>query len=170
MATYSFKSGPLIIKDVKRADPQRIGNELHRIASDHDGRLRPRDVWLAAQNVRNPLHRHIEWDKDKAARAHQLSQVRELIQIIRVVDDEAPTKTPTVAYVNVVDRGGAAYRYIREVRGNGDLAQLVLEQADRDLEAWQRRHADLIDAVQHVERARTAVRRRSSHSETRAAP
>ncbi len=164
----TFRDGPITIKAAAKADPQKIGEELARITTANSGKLTPQDVVDAARSTRSALHRHFEWDDAKAAAAHRLSQAREIIAIIRVVDKEADTGRRQV-FLSVADRGGVSYRTVEEVRGSADLQRIVLNQADRDLAAWQRRYAEIVDAVGHVEQARAAVQRRREELETRAA-
>ena len=165
---YVFRDGPITIKAAAKADPQKIGEELSKITAASGGKLTPQAVVLAARNTRSALHRHFEWDDARAAAAHRLSQAREIIAIIRVVDREADTGRRQV-FLSVAEKGGVSYRTVEEVRGSVDLQRIVLNQADRDLVAWQKRYAEIVDAVGHVEQARAVVQRRREELETRAA-
>lgn len=165
---YVFRDGPITIKAAAKADPQKIGEELSKITVAHGGKLTPHDVVEAARSTRSALHRHFEWDDERAAAAHRLSQAREIIAVIRVVDKEADSGRRQV-FLSVADKGGVSYRTVEEVRGSADLQRIVLNQADRDLAAWQRRYAEIVDAVGHIEQARAAVQRRREQLETRAA-
>jgi len=152
MLRFSFKETPFVIKNAKDADAQAIGTELTRISDQNGGLLTPDNAWEAARNRRNPLHRHVEWNVEIAAKAYQLDQCRELIRIIRVVDTDRDDKKRR-AFVSIND-GGRAYRSTGEVLDSRDLQLLVLEQAEKDLKAWEARYGDLLEICAMVRQAR----------------
>jgi hypothetical protein len=155
MLRFAFKPDvPLLFKNAKDADPQAIGEALTRIKDQHGGLLTADDTWEVARNRRHPLHKHIEWDLEAAAKAHQLSQCRALIRIIRVVDTDRDEKSRH-AFVNVTDNeNGRAYRSSGEILDSRSLQMLVLEQAERDLRAWEARYSDLLEICEMVRQAR----------------
>lgn len=163
---YVFREGPVTIKAAAKADPQRIGEELTRISDALEGKLTPQAVVESARSTRSALHKHFEWDDEKAAVAHRLSQAREIISIIRVVDKAAESGRRQV-FLSVADKGGTSYRTVDEIRGSLQLQTIVLAQADRDLAAWQRRYAEISDAIGHIKEARAVVQRRRQEIETR---
>lgn len=157
---YEFRDdGVVAIKNLKRANPQRIGEELAKITDAHDGRLTPDDVVEAAKNPRSALHKHFEWNDQAAAQAFRLDQAREIIRTIRIVEDESSGEL-TRAFLSVVDKGGAAYRRVQDVRTSGDLQAAVLQQADRDLEAWQKRYRSIAEICEEVAEARRKIARK----------
>lgn len=162
---YVFKDAPVAIMNAKKADPQRIGQALARIAADGGGRLTPDAVVEAARNARSALHRHFEWDDAKAASAYRLEQAREIIRVIRL-DDGA--EEPTRAFLSVKDDSGVSYRTSQEVSGSIDLQLAVLKQAERDLDAFQKRYKELTEVCSDVISAREKVKTRREQLEARA--
>lgn len=156
MIKYAFRE-PLTIKNAKGADPQKIGEELARITTDCGGQLTPNLVVDRARDRKNVLHPHFEWEDAVAAEAYRRDQAREIIRVIRIVDDEDQVRP---AFLSIREGGGTAYRTISDVMGSSDLQRRVMEQADRDLAAWQNRYADLTDACKLVKSARAKVRKR----------
>jgi hypothetical protein len=159
MAKYSFREeGPLALKGAKRANAQRIGTELERIAKANNGTLTPRATVDAATDERNYLHRFFEWNNERAADAHRLDQARYLIRVIRVVDETRQDSPVRMAFLSVSDgKAGRSYIPLANVIDSPRLSILVLEQAERDLAAWQRRYSELADLCAEVGRLRSRL-------------
>lgn len=153
MIRYSFKDKPLTIKGGKKANPQKIGEELARLGASNAGHIRPKDVIEAARNPRSALHKLIEWDDAKAADSYRLDQAREIIRIIRVEVDEAP---PQRAFLSVND-GKTSYRTAQEVRSSVHLQDLVLRSALKELQAFQKRYAEIEDVCSDLQAAQDKI-------------
>ena len=157
MLRFSFKEAPLLFKNAKGADPQSIGEALTRIKDENKGLLTAENAWEAARNRRHPLHKHVEWNVEIAAKAYQLDQCRELIRIIRVVDADRDTRIRR-AFVSINDGdNGRAYRATGEILDSRSLQLLVLEQAEKDLRAWELRYQDLLEICEMVRQARLRI-------------
>lgn len=165
MITYTFRDEPVAILNAKKADPQRIGRALAKIAADGAGRLTPSAVVEAARDVRSPLHRHFEWDDSKAAHAYRKDQAREIIRVIRAEENGS---TPTRAFLSVSDGSGVSYRTAQEVMASVELQLAVLKAAERDLDAFTARYRDLVDICDDVRAAREKVKARRETAEARA--
>lgn len=156
MIKYVFADDETVaIKNKKRANPQRIGEELERISQLHGGKLTPRAVMQEARTGRNPLHPFFEWDDKKAAESYRLEQARHIIRIVRVEDAEM--ENAPRAFLSVTDKAGTAYYSVQTVRGNSDLQMIVLRQAERDLDAFNKRYRELTDVCDLVREAREKV-------------
>lgn len=167
MIRYVFKDDPVAFKGAKNADPQKIGEELARLATNAGGDLTPKAVVEAARDPKNLLHPHFEWDDAIAADRYRQDQAREIIRCIRVEDDE--TEQPERAFLSVAGKGGTSYRTLQDVRSSIDLQKAVLSAAERDLDAFERRYRDMIDVCDLVRSARERVKARRNKIETRAA-
>lgn len=165
MIKYVFREDPVAILNAKKADPQKIGQALAKIAEDCGGRLTPPAVVEAARNDKSPLHRHFEWDDAKAAQSYRLDQARAIIGVIRIDDD---TEEPTRAFLSVKDASGVSYRTAAEVSRSLDLQLAVLKQAERDLEAFGKRYRELEDICEDVAAAREKAKTRRAALEARA--
>lgn len=166
MIKYSFKEDYAILKNAAKADPQKIGEALAKITDANQGRLIPEDVVNAAKSPKSPLHPHFEWNDTVAAHAYRMDQARGIIRIIRVEDADSGEIQP--AYVSV-SQGGVAYRKVEEVVNSRELQLIVLQQAERDLRAFQKRYHMLNDICAAVGEAVAKVERRRAEMETRAA-
>ena len=168
MIRYAFKDKPLTVKAANRADPQKWGEALARIREQHDGHLRARDVWRTAKdNPRNPLHKHFEWDVQKAAEAHWTETARTIIRSITVEDSDGEMKP---AYFSVNQKSGTSYRSYEDVMESADLQFAVLQAAERDLRAWEARYHELEDICDIVRDARLKVADRIAQRRLEAQP
>ena len=167
MISYVFKDGPVTIKNAKKADPQKIGMALAKIAGQQKGRLTPPAVVEAARDTRNPLHKHFEWDNQIAADAFRLDQARTLIRSVALagVDDEDAKP----AFLSIADNAGTSYRAVQEVLDSADLQSAVLAAAERDLAAFEKRYRQLTDICQIISDARAKVAARRNKPESRLA-
>ena len=159
---YVFTDKPLTIKHAKDADPQQIGEALQRVKDSHEGDLNPKDVVEAARSSRNVLHRHFEWDDQKAAEAHRVDQARELIRVICVEEVDHPR--PVRAFLSVTT-DHTTYRTVQEVRTNHEFNLAFLTAAERDMDAMIRRYEELKDVCALIVEARDRVRRRRAQAE-----
>jgi hypothetical protein len=169
MIKYIFREDePLRIKGAGRADPQVFGEALAKITETNGGYLEPDDVVQAAKADSHPLHPHFEWDDSVAAHAYRLDQARSIIRIVRVLDDEAADGT-TRAFLSIKDDGRVSYRAITDVKSSLQLQLAVLNQAERDLDAFVRRYQDMTDICDLVRAAKERVADRRNKFETRKA-
>ncbi len=154
---YSFREGPLPIKNAKDADPQRIGEALAEIDA----------TVAAARDPHNALHPYFEWDDQMAADAYRLDQARGLIRLIRIEDDTQENDPP--AFFSVSEgKAGVSYRTHADVLGSLTLQDAVLRAAERDLKAFEDRYKRLEDICEIVHAARERIAaRRASQIETR---
>src|SRR5260221_7803509 len=164
---YSFREGPLPIKNAKDADPQRIGEALAEIAAAGEGHLTPHATVAAARDPHNALHPYFEWDDQMAADAYRLDQARGLIRLIRIEDDTQENAPP--AFFSVSEgKAGVSYRTHADVLGSLTLQDAVLRAAERDLKAFEDRYKRLEDICEIVHAARERIAaRRASQIETR---
>lgn len=145
---YEFSDAPRAFKNGSRADPEVIGQSLAAIAAAHANRLRPQHVVDAARAPRHPLHKHFEWDVDKAAQAHWLDTARSLCRAVVLVNPSEPVESPRhrmPAWLSVKDPKGIAYRDADQVIGEADFQLAVLRRGLADLEAWTARYRMLED-------------------------
>lgn len=165
MIRYSFKEGPVTIRNARDADPQKLGDALEAIAKGHGGTLTPAVVVEAARDKKSPLHAHFEWDDAKAAVAFRLDQAREIVRLIRVADEEEDK--PRQAFLSINDGGGTAYHRIGDVLNSSALQLRVLAAAERDLSAWERRYSALADICELVTVAREKAKAKREELESR---
>lgn len=159
MIRYVFSESPLTIKGSAKADPQVIGDALEKIRSTNGGRIQPRAVIESARSQRNPLHRHFEWDDSVAAESFRLEQARELIRCVRIVDTGVE-RGSVRAFVSVKSESGVNYHSVRDVQNSATLRYAVLIQAEKDLDAWEKRYKELREICSVVAEARQMIRKK----------
>jgi hypothetical protein len=118
----------------------KIVEELEKIRQKNDGYLRPEDVIKEAQNIKNILHSHFEWDNKKAGQEYRLWQARQLISVCVVT---IGNKTePIRAYVSLTtDRhNGNGYRAMTEILTNTKLRSQMLAEALKELQIFKNKY------------------------------
>lgn len=159
MPHYVFKEDePVRIKAAGKADPQAIGDALEEIRQRKGGELEPKHVVESARSDSHILHPHFEWDDKLAAESFRIDQARNIIRIVRIVDEEG--EEPVRAFLSVTGANGVSYRSVGDVKRSADLQDALLARAQSDLEAFEARYRELKDICQIVTTAREAVQRR----------
>lgn len=148
----------LVINNAKDFDPQKVGLALTATALKHGGKLVAEDALEEARDPRHVLHRHLEWNDGKAAHQHRLAQMRSIIRIVRIEVGTPPEMRR--AFINAPADDGRAYRTLADVLGSGDLRDLILQQAERDLAAWRHRYNELREICELVDVALVELRKR----------
>jgi hypothetical protein len=140
---YSWKPGARHTPGIAAQD---AGEELERIRVKNNGRLENADVVDAAKRKTSPLHAAFEWDDTKAAKAYRLDQAGDLIRAIDVVivKDEGE-KRPIRAFVSVKRDTDRSYTSVQHALSDDELRAQVVAEAWAELEAWRKRHAELIE-------------------------
>jgi hypothetical protein len=155
---------PLVLKNAKDADAQRIGEALARISNANGGRMTPKVVVEAARARNHVLHKHFEWNNDVAADHYRNDQARRIINCVRIISDERPTP----AFISVADKGGVTYRSLGEVLRSPELQLAVLKRAERDLDAFTVRYRELTDICDLVSTAKAKTAEMRARLENRA--
>lgn len=159
MIKYIFRDEePIRIKGASLANPQVIGEALATIAEKNGGQLQPRAVLEEARNKLHPLHPHFEWNDSVAAEHYRVDQARNLIRIVRVEDDNSADGTKR-AFISIND-GETAYHPVAAVQRSADLQRALLRQAQKELDAFERRYRELGDICKIVREANDAIQRR----------
>jgi len=140
---YKWKTGSHHSPDI---DAQVAGEELERIRVRHNGRLENADVVDAAKDERSPLHPAFEWDDETAAHAYRLDQAGNLIRAVDVVIEKPSGEArPIRAFVSVKRDEDRSYTSVQHALSDVDLRAQVVAQAWAELEAWRKRHAELVE-------------------------
>lgn len=91
------------------------------------------------------MHRHFEWDIQRAAEKHWLTTAGHLIRAIKIEVVAGPQQAPKEVRAFVkVDRA-TGYRPIVEVFQRDDYRNAMLSRALEDLEVWKKRYENFID-------------------------
>jgi hypothetical protein len=134
--------------------------ELQRIAKQHDGYLRPRDVVDAARDEESPLHSQFDWEDSSAAEKYRQWQARALIRVQvayePVGDGEDITYRVFASLVS--DRLPAGgYRVMAKVLSDPELRDELLADALAEMQRFRLKYkhlqelAEVFAAISHVE-------------------
>lgn len=116
--------------------------ELKRLAREHGGLLRPKDVVNAARTPRSPLHARFEWDDTVAAEEYRLWQARQLMRVVVEVVPE--TNEPVEVFVSLTtDRRDGGYRVQLEVLSDAEMREQLLKDALAELMLFRRKYSRL---------------------------
>lgn len=152
---YTFKDGVISLKNAKKANPQKMGEELTDVSNSNGGRMHPAAVVERARSTESTLHKHFEWDDSVCGIQQRLLQARNIISIIRIKETEQ--EDPIPAFISIKDTTGTAYRTAGEIIKSEHLQLYVLQQANRDLMAFEKRYKELADICKQVKFARVTL-------------
>lgn len=142
-------------------DAQAAGEEMESLRVRHNNRLEPNMVVEAARKPGSALHDHFDWDDTTAANKYRLGQAGHLIRCITVEVTKSSGETaPVRAFVSVKRDEDRSYTSVQHALADDDLRAQVLSQAWQELEAWRKRHAELIELAKVfavIDQARLAI-------------
>lgn len=137
---------------------QTAGEEFERIYRER-GRLDPEDVVNESREEGAPLHPCFEWDDAVAAEKYRVTQAGNIIRALVAVDSTAEgAQTETRAFVHVQ----RDYHPISIVVNDTDMMAELLESAEKDLTAFQRKYSELkqltgvLDAISEYQQEKGA--------------
>ena len=132
-----------IQKAEQYAEERRV---LERLAQQNDGLLMVEDVLEEARDPQSILHKHFQWDNDKAAEAYRKQQARQLIQKVTVTIEKAPD-VHIRAFVSLstdqYEKGG--YRMTANVLSDDNLKAQLLHDMQLALVKW-KKQINLLDS------------------------
>lgn len=126
------------------AAPPRWYSEMESLRLASGGVIHPQQVvdWAKA-NPNSGLHAQFEWDRDKAAMEHWLSQARALLRVrVRVESVQAQPFRALVSLQSDRSTGGG-YRSTMDVLHDPVRRKELLAQALREAREWARRYREL---------------------------
>jgi hypothetical protein len=161
MTSFIWARGCRITK--KDADPEAVGAELDRLATEHGGRITPRVVVDAARSVASPMHNVFEWDDVRAAELYREDQARHVLHSIRILKREEGKRDVEIlhAFVNLTEQVGddkqRAYVPLARVLSDEDLLNQAVNNALAELRAFEDRYASFDKIARAVRIARESI-------------
>ena len=135
---------------------------LEKLAKNKGGMLQVDDVLAVASDPTCVLHKHFQWDDNKAAEAYRKMQARQLIQKCVVTIEKAPD-VQVRAFVSLASDqyAGGGYRMTADVLSDDDLKAELLRDMMVTLTKWKKQinlldkeTAAIIDTLEDVVRAK----------------
>lgn len=158
---FKFRKGSYL-----KGDAQVVGERLTQIRKTR-GQLTPHDVVQEASRESSVLHPYFEWEDDKAAIEYRLSQARNLVAcVVLVQSDDYEIKKPIRAFVNISYEDSNSYESVIEVMGNAELRERVLDSLEADMQRQKEKLesfselAEIIDGIEIVQERVRKVRNR----------
>jgi len=142
-------------------DANVFGQTMERLAGT-GGDVRavpPQAVVAEARRRGSPIKALFDWDKDKAAEQHWLSQARHYcnsLQVVRVHVEHGPT-LGTKALFNVRVNDERGYVNQSHIRSSDDLTNQVIAQARKDLGVLVEKYAAVVGFGKYVERLQLVI-------------
>lgn len=128
-----------------KLDPQAAGEELERLRVWNNGRLESPAVVDASRDPGSPLHSYFEWNDTRAAERYREEQAGYLIRMITIEVAPEEDRTPIRAFVSVKRDEDRSYTSTVHALADPELRTQVVAQAFKELEAWRKRHAELVE-------------------------
>jgi len=116
-----------------------VRQELEIIRTENGGFLRPADVVNYARSEDTALHEMFEWDNTKAAERYRLAQARSVIRVCVIVNENTSEKIRAFVSLSSDRQAKNGYRAMAEVIDDEILKETMLNDALRDLQAFQRK-------------------------------
>jgi len=122
--------------------------ELEKIRK-RDGNITPSAIVAKAKSKSSAMHRHFEWDDDKAANQHRLEQARLVARSIQIIHIESPN-APAQAYsiITIAQKNGEpktrkVYQSTEEALKDPVMRDEILGNAIREAISYRRKYAAL---------------------------
>ena len=117
----------------KKEDSQSIGEYVNKFKT-------PEDIYNdTVENKESPIRQYIEWDENKAAYAHQIQQIRNIVNHISViiirVQEQPETMTRAFVYTTTND-SGKEITPIMEALNDVDKKKQIIDDAWANLSGW----------------------------------
>lgn len=140
---YKAKSGA----QFDRKKIQIYGKFLNHLAKSNEGRVTPKEVVSKARSEDSPIHDCFEWDDGRAAECYRVKQAQNLMNHIQIIVEYAGEEKAIPMFINLVvdEEGKSERKYIQTeiVAKDESLRKQAIEQALRELIAWQIRYKDI---------------------------
>lgn len=118
---------------------------LEAIARQNNGLLMVDDVLDVAKDPTSVLHKHFQWDDDKAAESWRKHQARQLIQKITVTIEKAPdVHIRAFVSLSTDQHDGGGYRMTANVLSDEHLKGQLLHDMQLALVKW-KKQVNLLD-------------------------
>lgn len=129
---------------------QKFGEQIEALIEANDGSIVVTQVVDDAKHEDSPLHEFFEWNDQRAAERYRLNQARYILRSIEVMikaEDGQENTVRAFHHVTVDDSFTSARNKaehvvvtIQRAMSEEDLRKQIIEEALRQLQAWQRKY------------------------------
>lgn len=124
---------------------------LEKLAKQNGGLLEVDHVLSEAKDPKSILHKHFQWDNDKAAEAYRKQQARQLIQKCTVTIEKAPDVTIRAFVSLSTDQyNSGGYRMTANVLSDDNLKAQLLHDMKLTIVKWKKQVALLDEETESV--------------------
>lgn len=148
---YVWQTGYLLNKEgLHKLNPQPIAERLDFLRTEHGGAITPDIVLKDAENAESPLAQLFTNSMENDAYEYRKQIARTVVNSIRVevVQKDTGVIETQYAWVSVPNKDNSrSYFKTDAVINNKSQLDRVMQQAERDLERWERRYHMLVDLI-----------------------
>lgn len=131
------------IEGVWKQDANLVGKELEVLANENN--LTPEAVLNIAKDENSSLHNLFEWNDEIAAEKYRLSQARQIIQQIVVVNNHPNAEAREIRAFVTESKNNGHYQLITTVIEDPITYEVLLKRAKLELQAFKDKYKSIIE-------------------------
>ena len=164
MNNYVWQTGYLLNKEcLHKLNPQPIAERLEFLRTENGGSITPDMVLKDAENAESPLASLFTNSIENDAYEYRKQIARTVVNSIRieVIGKETGVVETQYAWVSIANNDNSRSYYKTElVAKNKSQLDRVLQQAERDLDRWERRYQMLLDLPTILNKKAKAIKKK----------
>lgn len=131
------------IEGVWKQDANLVGKELEVLANENN--LTPEAVLNIAKDENSSLHNLFEWNDEIAAEKYRLSQARQIIQQIVVVNNHPNAEVREIRAFVTESKNNGHYQLITTVIEDPITYEVLLKRAKLELQAFKDKYKSIVE-------------------------
>lgn len=131
------------IEGVWKQDANLVGKELEVLANENN--LTPEAVLNIAKDENSSLHNLFEWNDEIAAEKYRLSQARQIIQQIVVVNNHPNAEAREIRAFVTESKNNGHYQLITTVIEDPITYEVLLKRAKLELQAFKDKYKSIVE-------------------------
>lgn len=131
------------IEGIWKQDANLVGKELEVLANENN--LTPEAVLNIAKDENSSLHNLFEWNDEIAAEKYRLSQARQIIQQIVVVNNHPNAEAREIRAFVTESKNNGHYQLITTVIEDPITYEVLLKRAKLELQAFKDKYKSIVE-------------------------
>lgn len=131
------------IEGVWKQDANLVGKELEVLANENN--LTPEAVLNIAKDENSSLHNLFEWNDEIAAEKYRLSQARQIIQQIVVVNNHPNAEAREIRAFVTESKNNGHYQLITTVIEDPITYEVLIKRAKLELQAFKDKYKSIVE-------------------------